>query len=202
MGRFLAITTPIMYLSFFAFSTSLFAAEALTNTIVLDQAKGTTAANQLPIGYIVLIGLGILTILISINFFSHHFGTGVAKYTSFAKFLPLFTIIIMGIFFGFIGGTSNFFNSQTIPDAGGKNTFSPTGILKSCPAIMFSFDGFLIVGSITNKINNSKRNIPLAILIAMAFSAFVYILITTAEIILGVGNAFEVFEKIGIKSNE
>jgi amino acid transporter len=150
-----------------------------------------------------MIALAIVALLVVCNTISYKFGSNTAKVTTFTKFLPLIMIIFIGIIFSCLGKGDNFFKSQIVPaNDNSENTFSFTGMLSACPAIMFSFDGFLVVGAITNRLKNPKKDIPLSILIAMGISAVVYILITVAQLLLGASSAFNVFEKIGITNQD
>jgi APA family basic amino acid/polyamine antiporter len=106
------------------------------------------------------------------------------------KLIPLLGIAVLGIFWG----TSN----PAIPEGIKHITSSNVGYgwLAALAPIAFSYDGWVVVTSITDEVKNPKKNLPLALIIGPLVVLCVYILyflglnnMLGPEYIMSTGNA-------------
>jgi amino acid transporter len=113
------------------------------------------------------------------------------------KFIPIMTIITTGIIFAGIHGIDgSFFNGGT-NGTNGISKLSITAIFTCLPSVMFSFDGFSSAGSISSRIKNPEKGVPLAMLSAMIVASVVYISVSLAEIFSGASSVFALAGYIG-----
>ncbi|MBQ6970402.1 hypothetical protein IJQ19_02240 [bacterium] len=64
----------------------------------------------------------------------------------------------------------------------------------SVPGILFAFEGYLVIGSISGEIDNAEKNVPLSMVFAILLISAVNIAITVGCITCGTGNVFELME--------
>lgn len=107
-----------------------------------------------------LIGLAVIIILYMTNILSGRLGGYFQNAATVIKLIPLITIAVFGLIFGhpvkiFASDFSNL--RQSIASTGWYTAFAP---------IAFSFDGWVVSTSICHEIKNSKRNLPLALIIS------------------------------------
>ena len=106
--------------------------------------------------------------------FINHIGvkntTRVNNFLTFAKLLPLFLFIAVGLFFV---SPANFELKQ-VPEF---STFSSTVLL-----LVFAFGGFESILVNSGEVKNPKRNLPFALLLASLIIAIIYILIQIVSI--------------------
>ncbi|MDF2800530.1 MAG: amino acid permease [Anaerocolumna sp.] len=114
----------------------------------------------------VLLGLGYILILSLFNTLSARLGGYIQNGTMIIKLIPLIIIAIAGIAFGDPGKSMNY-NTVSIGGA---------GLLSAILPIAFSFDGWSISTSICHEIKNSKRNLPLALIISPILILVIYVL--------------------------
>ena len=134
------------------------------------------------------------------NFFSKKFGQIVSKGATFVKFVPILMISLIGIIIGCMINknlTYSFNNVLTQVNVQADNNDFINGIFRSIPAILFSFDSFLIIGNVSKNVKNAERNVPLSIIISMIIAAVFQIMITIGCITIGEANPFQLI-KIGI----
>lgn len=107
------------------------------------------------------------------------------------KFIPLFVAIIVGLVFANVNNIPEkpVPPSNIIPNPNaflnGEFNFSKT--LFAIPAVLFTLDTFLIVGTITHKVKGGEKTVTKVVSIGMLFVSFVYILITVASILHNAG---------------
>ncbi|MGL4361852.1 MAG: APC family permease [Cellulosilyticaceae bacterium] len=114
----------------------------------------------------VLIGFAVMSALFGCNILSVKLGGYFQNASTIIKLIPLFIIAILGIFLGDPGHIemSNITKMQ-----------SATWITAIAP-IAFAFDGWIISTSIGHELKDSKRNLPLALIVAPLFILAIYIL--------------------------
>lgn len=88
-----------------------------------------------------------------------------------ATFIKLIPLILIGIA-GFIFGDP----SQIIPNTPQVHTESGSIWLSAIIPIVFAFDGWLVATSISHKVKNAKKNVPLALIIAPSIILIMYLL--------------------------
>lgn len=116
----------------------------------------------------VLIGTVAITFLYIINLFSYKVGGYFQNASTVIKLLPLIFIAAAGILLG-----------DPVPVIQNNiNSASNVGLVwvAAIGPIAFSFDGWIIATSIGHEIKNSKRNLPLALIISPIIILTIYIL--------------------------
>lgn len=117
-----------------------------------------------------LLGLAVIIVLYAANLLSSRFGGYFQNAAMIIKLIPLITIAIFGLIFGH---PAQEFHS-------GLETFRPaltsTGWIAAFAPIAFSFDGWVVSTTICHEIKNSKRNLPLALIISPLLILCLYIL--------------------------
>jgi len=114
----------------------------------------------------VLIGAAIMTILYAINILSYKFGGYLQNASTIIKLIPLILIAFLGLAFG---------NPKPVLDESIRTIGGTTWIAAIAP-IAFSFDGWIVSTSIGHEIKNSKRNLPLALVISPIIILLIYVL--------------------------
>lgn len=113
----------------------------------------------------ILIGTLGMAILFLINTLWTRFGGLVQGATTILKLLPLFLFAFCGLIFG--NPSEIHTPAQTLHSAGWLAAIAP---------VAFAFDGWIVSTSIAHEIKNSKRNLPLALVIAPVFILLSYVL--------------------------
>lgn len=130
-----------------------------------------------------LLGLIVIVVLYSINILSSRLGGYFQNAATIIKLIPLIIIAVFGLIFGhpvqtFSSDLSNI-----------KSSFVSTGWYAAFAPIAFSFDGWVVSTSICHEIKNSKRNLPLALIISpLLILAFYIIYFVGITSFLGVDN--------------
>lgn len=116
----------------------------------------------------VLIGTAAITAIYIVNLFSYKIGGYIQNASTVIKLLPLIIIAAAGIIFGNpMPVLQNSMNTAT--DAG-------LGWVAAIGPIAFSFDGWIVSTSVGHEIKNSKRNLPLALVISPIIILTIYVL--------------------------
>ena len=83
------------------------------------------------------------------------------------KLIPLILIAILGFIFG---DFSNFASSSQVAQA--TNQF---GWISAIMPVAFAYEGWIVATSLTHKIENPKKNLPLALILSPLFILIVYV---------------------------
>lgn len=112
--------------------------------------------------------------------------------TTIIKLIPIAFIAIVGSVIGLINGTliTNFDASATVATAAAAD--GGTGVFAAICATAFAYEGWIIATTLNAEIKNSKRNLPLALLIGTLIIVAVYVLYYIG--ILGLENASTLME--------
>lgn len=116
----------------------------------------------------VLIGISVISVIYIINLFSYKTGGYIQSTSTIIKLIPLVIIAAAGIFFGNPGPVIQN-DILTAPGIG-------LGWIAAIGPIAYSFDGWIISTTIGHEIKNSKRNLPLALIISPIVILIIYIL--------------------------
>jgi amino acid transporter len=106
-------------------------------------------------------------------------------YIGAIKFVPMILCVVAAIIVACTGKGidgleyDNLFISKDV----GKLSFS--GVFNSIPAILFAYNGYLVVGNLVNKINDPKKTVPRAMSIANSIIIGIYITISITLIVNG-----------------
>jgi len=93
--------------------------------------------------------------------------------TTVIKLVPLILMAIIGTVMGLFNGmTVQNFTAEAIPVEGGKGG----ALFAALVAAAFAYEGWIIATSINAEIKNSKRNLPIALVVGSVIVAVTYIL--------------------------
>ena len=115
----------------------------------------------------ILAGIGCFLVLYATNIFSAKIGGHFQSAAMVIKLIPLVVIGFAGLIFG---GTGEHFTAAAVSEIGS------TGWIAAIAPIAFSFDGWIISTSVAYEIKNSKRNLPLALVISPLIILVLYII--------------------------
>lgn len=118
----------------------------------------------------IFIGLGYMTIIYVINILSVRIGGYFQNISTIIKLIPLLFIAVTGIIWGSSG------QKISIGLGYGSGKGIGFGWLAALAPVAFSYDGWIIVTSITNEVKDPKKNMPLALIIGPLVILAVYIL--------------------------
>ncbi|XP_078576692.1 cystine/glutamate transporter-like [Branchiostoma floridae x Branchiostoma japonicum] len=113
-------------------------------------------------------------VLTFMNCYSVKLSTWIQDVFAVGKVLGLGVIIVAGIVQLANGATENFQNTFE------GNTISPEGIPLAIYSGLFAFSGWFYLNTLTEEVQNPKRNLPLAILIGVAVVMVIYLLTNIA----------------------
>lgn len=201
IGYFIKMALPVFYFGILLPAIFIFAAESVFN--IFDIQSGNMTNNVLAntnMGFVFLLALLLFIIILFTNVKYKNLSRKSQSILTVAKFLPLIATIIIGFIYASTKG-NNLITNPGIPDIsdsgvpGGwvpepnakSSVIDFAGILASLPAILFAFDSFLSVGSLSKEMKNGEKKIPLVIVIGMIFCSTIYLLITISQILIGQG---------------
>lgn len=115
----------------------------------------------------ILTGIGCFIILYVTNILSAKIGGYFQSGAMVIKLIPLVLFGVAGLLFG---GTGTYFTNEAI------SQISSTGWIAAIAPIAFSFDGWIISTAVAYEIKNSKRNLPLALVISPILILALYVM--------------------------
>lgn len=116
------------------------------------------------------IGLACYIVIFIANMISAKLGGYIQNIALIIKLIPLIVIVIAGLVFG--NPAPIIANDvETIKTAGVS-----VGVLAAFAPIAFSFDGWIVATSIGHEIKNSKRNLPIALIVSPIVILVLYVL--------------------------
>ena len=202
MGRAVKILMPTWNYGTKCLALAVFAGMAIFNIAFCtrtDAAYGDWYQGNTML-YSTLAGAGLIIFFMFLNYFSSKFGDKFSQMSTIIKFIPILIVISIGVAFGMKNADSGLWKGDIATKTKYSGQFSITGILDSLPAILFAFDGFLIIGNIATKVDNPRKNVSMSIVIAMIVIIALNLAITVGCITCGTGNPFEIFKiAFGIK---
>lgn len=133
--------------------------------IYICQLFGITGTNLT----FTLLGFAVILVLFAANILSVRFGGYFQNAAMVIKLFPLITIALFGLLFGQPAKELQI-GFETIRPA-----LASTGWIAAFAPIAFSFDGWVVSTSICHEIKNSKRNLPLALIISPLLILILYI---------------------------
>ncbi|TQC53948.1 amino acid permease [Mycoplasmopsis mucosicanis] len=151
----------------------IFASESLFFFFVLIKAVD---AQSIKIWMHVIVGLLLSTVFIALNVFSLKASANFQIVITVVKFLPLLFALIIGI------ALPNIHNNEG-KNAFFQHAFSLKGLIVALPAVLFSYDAFLVSSSISQKTKNPQKTLPKAILVGMILVVILYSLIALSSIL-------------------
>lgn len=210
LGRTASIAYAIVYYPVITLAVLIFAGEMFLNVIqsALGQA-GELSFGKGTVGYVFLIGGAIFALFLFLNYFKSNQMFKFGKATGFVKILPLLAALVIGITMGCIYSKGGLFVGQRwlVPEGGGIGSLVPvptpsslteqvSGIITSIPAILFAFEGYLIVGNIGSRIEKPEKNVPIVIVLVIVVISIVNLSISIGCMASGTGNINELISLI------
>lgn len=148
----------------FVYYPSLTAVIAWVAAIYISSLFGLNASleTQMIIGFVCMVALFVM------NGVSAKLGGILQVSSTVIKLIPLFSIAIFGLIFG---------DPVAIVSSSAKTIGSvPMAWIGAIAPIAFSFDGWIVSTSIAHEIKNSKRNLPIALILSPLFVLIAYVL--------------------------
>ena len=198
-GRAIRIWMPTFY-----YALKLFACTIYTGTSIVylgycmndPQPYWFGDAKNFTTLFIMIIGMVVVGIFITINYISERVGPAMTRVLTILKFVPVVFVLIICVVSAirndaglWIGNTSYIAGL----DQEKANQFDMLGVLNSIPGIMFTFDGFLAIGNISDRINKPEKNVSLAVVFGMIIVIALNLLVTISFITVGSANPFGIF---------
>ena len=168
-GRRVAFLSGIT--NFFLSSSGSVALLALLFAQVIGYMVGANGGAGFEAPMVGLIAAVVIIILSLINYLGIQYGKVVQNIFFVAKLIPLFTIIIYGLFFG----------TQTdIFASNGAENIEPglliSGLLFAVARTLFAYEGWTNLNTVAEEMKDTKRDLPKALTIAVALVMGVYVL--------------------------
>jgi len=168
-GRRVAFLSGIT--NFFLSSSGSVALLALLFAQVIGYMVGANGGAGFEAPMVGLIAAVVIIILSLINYLGIQYGKVVQNIFFVAKLIPLFTIIIYGLFFG---TQTDIFASN-----GAENIESGlliSGLLFAVARTLFAYEGWTNLNTVAEEMKDTKRDLPKALTIAVALVMGVYVL--------------------------
>ena len=113
-----------------------------------------------------LVAAVLITVLYALNMYNAKWGGRVQDVSVMIKLIPLLMFAVVGLLFGDPEIGINY-HAEGVETSG---TW-----LKAVPAVLFSFDGWILATTICHEIRDSKRNLPLALAITPLIILICYV---------------------------
>lgn len=199
IGHYIKILQPFSYYVILSFVLMLFSSEAIINMFICLKSGGKIVG-EINFKYqsLAIFGcaLSLIIIFTLINYLWQRFAMKFDYFLTWAKFLPIFLVICFGIIGGIVNKThqGGLWTGQYWESNLWKNSSPEIFSVKSLfavPGILFAFEGYLIVGNVTNQIDKPEKNVPLSVIVGIVLIAFFYLAITIGCITSGTGNVYQ-----------
>lgn len=176
-GYFVRFVYPFFYYGILITALGTFSAEAALQFLV----KTGAISNQPHIGYVILIGFAVSFLTVTTNLLSIRLSGKVQFVTTVLKFIPLLVALVIGIV---LPGTHN--------NADGKNNFetvhfSISALIAALPAVLFAYDAFLDVGSLSGKIEGGEKTVGKVVFVGLLSTIVLYSLIAISSLLHNAG---------------
>lgn len=107
-----------------------------------------------------------------VNFYSPKIAGKLQVACTFIKLIPLFLVGIVGTIAGMVNGVS----AASFAEASSSLASSGGGLAGAIVAAAFAYEGWIVAITINSEIKDSKRNLPLALIIGSLLIFVVYVL--------------------------
>ena len=125
--------------------------------------------------YNIPIAIAVALSVTCLNLLGGKTGGIVQTVATFCKLIPIFAIVIFGLFQANPHTVELFPNSSTFSN---DNSFTALG--SALLATMYAYDGWIAVGNIAGEMKNPRRDLPRAIFLGLGLVMVIYLLINTA----------------------
>lgn len=135
----------------------------------------TPATWMYVLGVVVVLGFSLVS-----NILSERFGGAVQQITVYIKLVPIVLIIFSAIFLqgSVTGGTTPITFSNVSKDP-------ITLVALALPAVLFSYDGWVFATTVSEKMKNPKKEVPLGLIFGISFVTILYVLVNAGVILSG-----------------
>lgn len=204
-GRYSKIGYSFSFYSMNTFAVVFFAGEAIMNCFAklgqngsdiggFDFGKYTTL-------YVFVAGGGLFALLLLLNYFVSKGMTKFSNVAGLIKFVPIGMVIILGIVFGVLYKDNGLWPSSNIVNGGSKDnlnigSFDLLGMTRAIPAILFAYEGFLVVGNIGGDMKDPRKEVPIAVVLGVGIISLLYLLITIGCMFVGSGSAYDLMKAV------
>ena len=157
--------------NFFLSSSGSIALLALLFAQVIGFMVGANGGTGFEAPIVGIIAAIVILILSLINYLGIQYGKVVQNIFFVAKLIPLFTIIIYGLFFGT--------QTNIIASNGAENLESGlliSGLLFAVARTLFAYEGWTNLNTVAEEMKDTKRDLPKALTIAVVLVMSVYVL--------------------------
>lgn len=203
IGRFTKLMYTQVYYPVLTFAILFFTGEAALNIFgspgIIDFGAPMTTF------YIFLVGGALFALFIFLNYYTSKGMTRFSNVTGLIKFLPLAAVCLLGIIFGIMNGKNGLWNNQWWGQwEVGSSEFSwkdtgaldVSGIISCIPAVLFAFEGYLVIGNVAGEMDKPEKNVPLSIILAMLIISGLNIAITIGCMTAGTGNVYHLMHLV------
>ncbi|GFZ27394.1 APC family permease [Lactobacillus corticis] len=145
------------------YGPAIIAAVAGFTAILVCNFLGISTTWRIPIALLLIILVGL------INFFDNQVGAAFSIITTIGKMIPIFAIIIFGLFWG-----QNDALNQTIGEV--HQTGGNFGV--AVLATLFAYDGWILIANLGGEMKNPQKVLPKVIILGITAVLLIYALIT------------------------
>ena len=201
-GRYAKIGFLCSFWPLQTFAVMFFAGEAIINCFIPLTKDGISAISKYDLGcgttaIVFGVGMVLFVAFLFANYFANKTMGKIGSIISLVKFLPILMVVVLGIYFGYKFNNNGAWQSLIKPT--NDNKIVPMGIIASIPAILFSFEGYISIGSISSDIKNPEKNLSLSVILGVIIISVLYLAITIGCITSGKGDVYALFD--GIKQD-
>lgn len=197
-GRFAKIGYTAIFYPVNTFAILFFLGEALLNIFGNFGVEGSGAGSfdfgKGTVAYVFIIGAVFFAGFLLLNLWSSKAMSKFGNIAGLIKFAPIAMVIILGIVFGVLYGQNGIWGNVKYDPAKGieiaNDPVNLMGMISSIPAILFAYEGYLVIGNIGGDMKNPERNVPLAVVLGVAIISALYLAITIGCMTAGTGNIY------------
>lgn len=204
VGRFVKYSHCVFYLGILCSTFPFLSVEGLVAAFGYG-IYGDPA--QIHFGYVFLGGMVLIAGVFALNFFSARASARFQNVFACVKFVPILAVIVAGLMGLNRSHVPNadaatlsaspiagmYGQGYLVPDMG---SFSVDGLFVALPMAFFTFDSYANVGNIAPLVRRPERNVPVALVAGIAFSAAIYILIAVGSGLTGFGSADQIISSL------
>ena len=198
-GRYSKLGYTFSYYSMNTFAIVVFTGEAIMNCFAKFGESGSKMGGfnfgSLTTLYVFIAGGGLFVLLLLLNYVASKGMKKFSDVTGVFKFIPMIMIVVLGIVFGILNA-----DNGILPNAVGDTPkpeigdFSLLGMTRSIPAILFAYEGFLVIGNVSGEMENPTKQVPLVAVLGISIISFLYLLITVGCMFAGTGNVYHLMQ--------
>lgn len=177
LGYFTRFNYSFFYFGILMVAFGIFVSEAFFQFLLITGA----ISDQPAIWVHALIGIALLAGTLFLNFISVKASGWVQIVTTIIKFIPLLTVLVVGIVLP---------NTHHVSQTNGFTDphFNISGLVAALPAVLFAYDAFLNVGTLSGKTEGGSKTTAKVVIIGLIATVTLYSLIAVSSILHGAGS--------------